>query len=401
MIKIIDSIMGAGKTNWAIQYMNQNPDKKFMYITPYNDEIQHRIIPQCPELKFRFAREGHKVDDFKDMLTKGQNIVATHECFKRADEEVESLLEANSYIIILDEVFDVVIDIKLAKADVTVVLSSFATVENNYLVWTDETYPDEGGKFSEIKKMSKLGKVMVYNDSFFLWLFPVEIFKKFSEVYIMTYLFAGQIQKYYFDINRVGYSYYKVVDNGNQVYELVEHDFDIRNNLKEFIDIYDGSLNEVGKGNSSLSKSWYSSFRNKPKLEVLRNNLRKFFRDIHNAKSEQIIWTCFKDGKQKLKGDGYAKGFVECNCRATNKYGSKTYVAYCVNRFMRPILKNNYFAAHGIEVNEDLWALAEMLQFLWRSAIRNGQRVYLYIPSERMRKLLIQFLDNKLEEVVW
>lgn len=401
MVKIVDSIMGAGKTNWAIQYMNQNPDKKFMYITPYNDEIKNRIIPQCPKLHFKFAREGHKVEDFKAMLEKGQNIVATHECFKRIDDETISLLEANRYILILDEVFDVVIDIKLIKPDIATILKDYATVENGYLVWTKEDYSDEGGRFSDIKKMAQTGRVMVCGDSLFLWLFPVDIFKMFSEVYIMTYLFAGQIQKYYFDINNVEYSYYKVVDKGNKTYELIEHDFIVKNNLSSFVEIYYGSLNDIGSDSNNLSSNWYKKTRNKPKLKILKNNIRNFFRDIHNAKSDQIMWTCFKDAEPKLKGDGYSKGFVECNCRATNKYGSKTYVAYCVNRYMRTMLKNNYFAAHGMDVDEDLWALAEMLQFLWRSAIRNGQKVYLYIPSERMRKLLVQFLDNELKVINW
>jgi len=397
LIKVIDSIMGSGKTEWAIQYMNENPDKKIMYITPYNNEIKDRIIPKCPAHNFRFAREGHKVNDFKEMLVRGSSIVATHECFKRADEEVEALLEANCYTLILDEVFDVVIDLHMAKADVSLVLENFAKIENNCLAWIDDEYPDEGGKFSDIKQMAKLNKVMVYNDTFFLWLFPVDIFKKFSEVYIMTYLFAGQVQKYYFDLNHVEYQYYKVVNDGGQGYTLIEHDFVTHNNLKELIDIYDGNLNDIGRGYSKLSKSWYNNKRNKSLLKTLKNNIRNFFIHINKAKSNELIWTCFKDAEPKLKGDGYAKGFVECNCRATNKYGDRIYVAYCVNRFMRPVLKNNYFAGHGIEVNEDLWALAEMLQLLWRSAIRNGKRIYLYIPSERMRNLLLQFMDNEID----
>lgn len=397
MIKVIDSIMGSGKTNWAIQYMNENSDKKFMYITPYNDEIKDRVIPGCPNLEFKFAREGHKFKDFKQMLEQGKNIVATHECFKMADEEVESLLEANNYILILDEVFDVVIDIKIASCDVETILSKYARVENNCLIWVKDDYPDENGRFSDIKRMSKLNKVLVFNDSFLLWLFPVDIFKKFNEVYIMTYLFAGQIQKYYFDLNNVEYQYYKVA-NQNEYYRIILHDFITSNNLKNKLNIYQGGLNDIGEDRNDLSKSWYTKPKNKPKLNVLKNNIRNYFRDINDAKSKEIIWTCFKEQLPKLKGDGYSKGFVECNCRATNKYGDRSYVAYCVNRFMRPVLEN-YFGEHGIKVDEDLYALAEMLQFLWRSAIRNGQQVKLYIPSSRMRKLLEKFLDNDITVV--
>ena len=41
--------------------------------------------------------------------------------------------------------------------------------------------------------------------------------------------------------------------------------------------------------------------------------------------------------------------------------------------------------------------MSEMLQFLWRSAIREGKEINVYIPSIRMRKLLEQWIkDNPL-----
>lgn len=36
VIKIVDDIMGSGKSTWAINHINQNPDKKvFMYSTAF------------------------------------------------------------------------------------------------------------------------------------------------------------------------------------------------------------------------------------------------------------------------------------------------------------------------------------------------------------------------------
>ena len=45
-------------------------------------------------------------------------------------------------------------------------------------------------------------------------------------------------------------------------------------------------------------------------------------------------------------------------------------------------------------MDEDLFALSEMLQFIWRSAIREGKDIHLYIPSSRMRGLLETWLDK-------
>src|SRR5699024_12816978 len=40
-IHVVDSIMGAGKTSWAIQHMQDaNKDEKFIYITPFLSEVE-------------------------------------------------------------------------------------------------------------------------------------------------------------------------------------------------------------------------------------------------------------------------------------------------------------------------------------------------------------------------
>jgi len=55
----------------------------------------------------------------------------------------------------------------------------------------------------------------------------------------------------------------------------------------------------------------------------------------------------------------------------------------------------NYFTRYNIIIDQDIYALAEMLQFIWRSAIRDNKSINLYIPSRRMRELLIHWLNNE------
>ena len=38
-INVVDSIMGAGKTSYAIQMMTERTEDKFMYVTPFLDEV--------------------------------------------------------------------------------------------------------------------------------------------------------------------------------------------------------------------------------------------------------------------------------------------------------------------------------------------------------------------------
>jgi len=64
-----------------------------------------------------------------------------------------------------------------------------------------------------------------------------------------------------------------------------------------------------------------------------------------------------------------------------------------VNRFADPnILK--FFRSRNIELDRDAYALSEMLQWIWRSAIRDDKPITLYIPSRRMRTLLIDWINE-------
>ena len=48
----------------------------------------------------------------------------------------------------------------------------------------------------------------------------------------------------------------------------------------------------------------------------------------------------------------------------------------------------------GVSVDEDTWALSELIQWIFRSAIRENNEINVYIPSERMRNLLIEWLNK-------
>ena len=71
-ITVIDSICGSGKTSWAIQEMNNNVDQKYIYITPFLDEID-RIKEECYNRYFCSPnpnKNGKKIDDFYNLLKK-------------------------------------------------------------------------------------------------------------------------------------------------------------------------------------------------------------------------------------------------------------------------------------------------------------------------------------------
>ena len=99
------------------------------------------------------------------------------------------------------------------------------------------------------------------------------------------------------------------------------------------------------------------------------------------------MFTTYKDFRNDIKGEGYTRGFVYCNCKGTNEYRHKESLAYLINLFP-PKNIVRFFEYQGIKFDIDMYSLSELLQWIWRSRIRDGYPINLYIPSQRMRKLL-------------
>ena len=168
----------------------------------------------------------------------------------------------------------------------------------------------------------------------------------------------------------------------------------------------------INQKQNGLSSTWFKvQSKTNPKIiQQLKRNLNNYFRNVLGAKSETILWTSFKDYKMKLRGKGYSKefkaeqmkevdnayGFLSCNSRATNKYSQCYNLAYCVNIYLHPAI-SQFFSQKGIRVNEELYGLSEMIQWIWRSRIRNGEKINIYIPSIRMRTLLEDWMKMNLE----
>ena len=111
-IKVCDAIMGSGKSSAAISYMNEHPQQKFIYITPYLEEAV-RIRKSCPQLDFKEPSNKIPEFDFKKyehtvkLITSGKNITSTHNMFLRYSDEMIDMIKKQEYTLIIDEAVDV------------------------------------------------------------------------------------------------------------------------------------------------------------------------------------------------------------------------------------------------------------------------------------------------------
>ena len=401
-IHVVDCIMGFGKSTAAINYINRsNKGKKFLVITPYLDEIK-RYIHECPGKHFKepVYNGGSKLNNIKELIRRGENIVSTHALFHKFDSEMMSSCEILGYTLIMDEVTDVVEEYPITNADVDNLMSNYCTKdENGKIIWRDECQGYEG-KFSDIKAMCNSGSVVLSRDHMLLWLFPAEVFAAFDEVYILTYMFKNQIQRYYYDYCGIEYDYKYVVGDSYENYNFSDKPMRAWNyNYKNLIHIVDHyKLNIIGKERTALSKGWYTRNSRTAIMKQLRNNIINYFQNIMHSNSADTLWTTFKDYKCELSGKGYIKSFLPINARATNLYKERTALAYLVNVFFNPMIIG-FFQDHGVEVDEDGYALSEMLQWIWRSAIREGGEIWIYIPSRRMRELLDGWIEKECKNI--
>ena len=400
-INIVDCIMGSGKTSAAINYINSlDEDTKVIYITPYLNEVQ-RIKDECYEKRFYEPQEYRtKKNGLKKDLLKGRNIVTTHALFQHFDDEIIELCKIQNYILFMDEVADVVDKFALDPIDAEVLTEEYTTVdeETGQLHWKEEySNYTKLGVFYTAKKLCENGCLYMYNNTLMIWMFPVKVFRAFSRSYILTYLFEAQMQKYYYDYYNIQYNYLYVTGDSKYTYSFTteQQEVKINYNYNELIDIVEEDrLNRIGDDYYALSKSWYARNIKKPVIEILKNNTYNFFtHKVGNSKASNNLWTVFKEYKDDIKGKRYTKGYAPCTARATNQYKDRINVAYLVNRFYDHNIYN-FFHSKGIQMNEDLFALSEMLQFIWRSAIREGKEIHLYIPSSRMRGLLKTWMNE-------
>ena len=392
MIYFCDEVMGSGKTTAAIKAINAAPvEQKFMFVTPYLSEVA-RIKEGCAEKEFCEPVEGFdcKTADLERLIDVQANIVTTHALFTMMPLEYLEKIRETGYVLFLDEALEPMEPLTgIDPLDAEYVTDKLIRInEDSSVEWiASEKYH---GQFTFLRNMCDKGylrgAVSEEGTACFVHILPTAYFTSFKDVVIMTYLFAGQILKNYLNIEKLPYR--RLFLNYEEQTFASKREGVFRRDYRPLITILDNPrMNAIGDKKTALSHSWYA--RND--LKQVSNNLNNFFKNMMKSPANSRLWTVFADCKEEVGGSRYSKSFLACNTRATNEYKDRTVLAYLVNRYRNPFFVR-YFRYYGVETNNDVFALSEMLQWLWRSALRDGKHIILYIPSKRMRDLLKAWL---------
>ncbi len=414
-ITIIDGVCGSGKSTGIMQYMKEHSYKKYIYFAPFISEC-HRIAGteakslkmkkddpkppktlksgeiiyskpsryNCSDLEFKHPLKtgrGQKSSHFIELIKARENIVSSHKLFTQLGADTQELLSQSSYVAVLDEVVDPIDKYIISltnKKEMFVHEYIYIADDRVTLKWNYEKYPTkrkQGDNFYKEQKLADSGNLIMLNDTVLLWEMSEELFNSFSEVVILTYQFEGSMLEWFFKAKGIKYTI------ENRTPKELKY-----GGLINIID--DDRLNAIGDSWSALSSTKTKEGITEGTLKELKSNMSYLRKNLWSADgANSRLWTCLGSAQDKLAVDGWKKGFVVFNIRGSNEYRHTKNCAYLYNVFLHPNHKQ-YFEKLGVKVDEDTYALNSLLQWLFRSQLRDRKPINVYIPSRRMRELL-------------
>lgn len=425
-VTVLDSCMGSGKSTYISQYINTHSSEQYIIVLPLLSEC-HRFAqtvsdgtkaskPQLDangkqinaaqtnpnaacliHMNFKHplsgkGKNGSKLHDLKRLLDKKQNIVCTHSLFNMMTEDMLPLLKG--YNLIIDEAIECLepydgIDLEaLSSEDQT----WFTINKDNTITFNYQQFGSTNIKFipqaQEWIKLSDSKRLLWSGASTVLKGLNCDVFNFTKSSMLCTYQYNGSLLDFYLKLHDAVAVQVKTLATN-----ILPSSFKDKINI-----VSDEGMNAVGDKDYALTVTRLD--KDKDTLSVLSTNLTKFFTKENKTAVKPVnrLFTCFKDHKSSFE-NRYLNQHLAFNTKATNEYADATHVAFLVDLYLTPELAN---LNNGLvnKVDKDIYALNHMIQFVFRSAIRKGESINLYIPSSRMRKLFTDWLDDKFVEAL-
>lgn len=442
---IWDAMMSSGKTQRIISYMLNIHNKgfvfgakqdRFIYVSPYLAEA-HRIAAttsigeaktakrvegkieydeSLPQAALKFChptaqnKDGSKITGFVNLIENQANIVSTHTLLK----SLSSLnVDVSNYTLIIDEALEPYeVDATISGKE----LERF--IKNNILSLDDdemtlrfhrENFGRDGGsesvkdtRFEDFAEDCDKGLMFKVGGRVYRQ-FDLSLIGKFKRVIGMTYNYKGSA----FDL---------LLQNGG-INPHIEYFGKTVDEIKSLIKLnVDRKMNAVGvstnpktmikDGNYPVLTKAYFEKDSEGKKVAFPNITKYFYNQLYNMwlqreniPVERRLWTCYLDDKDAIsKGSGRTNRFgtqwIAFNTRATNDYDETDHLAFLINPYRDPsIIK--LLSSKGVKMGQDHYSLNILIQWMFRSALRQGKEINLYLPSQRMKDLLNEWLDGE------
>lgn len=407
-IELLDSIMGSGKTQGVIQWMLNNPQNKYLYVSPMLTEVEERIPTACQSLEFTYpCTEEYKTkgQHLLKLLEEGCNVSFTHSLFTDLTKQHLALIRKHEYVLIVDEEVAFIEPYKgnYSRDDiVSLEKAGHIRVEEDNLgrvvwQWYDDNEMNDTA-YSKLKRMSDLGmlycakrdrKIMVVH-------LPIELVQSSRRVILLTYLFKGSVMESFMDLKGIEIVPFKEVVPPKTTK-------DVLTKAKSLITFIDTTTTKA-VSNLSMSSTWYSKNATTADLERVSNAIFSVYRKFGDK--ESFIFTAPKSladyeyvKEERLKRNIIHKkmpkdvDWIYCGTKATNMWSHKSIAVHAYNRYVNTAIKA-YLQDYGTPPDDDMFALSEMVQWIFRTCIRNDEPLQLCILNNRMKRLLTDWLNG-------
>lgn len=408
-IEVLDAIMSSGKTQSIIKWMLERPQYNYIYISPLLSEVTDRIPSECAALGFVSPNtEEHrtKASHLLELLKDGHNVSFTHSLFENLTKEHLAQIQKNDYVLIIDEEIDFIEPYRgrdYSSEDLlTLEASGHVRVNTDSLgrvewTWKDGLY--KGGSYQKLKNMCDIEMLHCAksNRQMMVTHLPISLITSSKRCIVMTYLFSNSIMARFMEMKGI------TVKPFTEVVPMYT-EAEVKKRAADKIEfILNPSMRKL-KG-YNLSSQWYIHNATKEQLSKVQNAILNVSRKAEDKST--VMFTFPKDMlpgvTKRTRRDVRVHGFIDessetywvyCGTKATNQYDYKDTLIHGVNRYCVPAV-SGYLRDYGFPVKEDEYALSEMIQWIWRSAIRKPEgKIRLAILSERMRRIFNAWLDG-------
>ena len=407
-IEVLDAIMGSGKTQGIIKWMSSNPQEKYLYVSPMLTEVESRIPSACEELEFTYPNtEEHKTksEHLLSLLKSGKNISFTHALFSDMTREHLYWINKYQYILIVDEEIDFIESYTghYGKDDITSLeKSGHIKIDFENLGKVSWTWDQMEGNtvYSRLKRLCDLE--MLYcgksenRDSLMVIHLPLELVSCSKRTIVLSYLFKGSLMEAFLKLRGVEVKDFKdfSVDYPEEYY---------KKKARNLITLVDTRTTKACKS-LSMSYTWYTNSALADELDKISKAILSVYRKVENK--EEFLFTApkevsvrYNDKGKKSKRTVLHKDipdtyYLYSGTRATNDYANKSVLVHAYNRHPNLVV-NNYLTQYASSPSSDVFALAEMIQWIWRSRIRKKEPIQLCILNKRMERLFKDWLYSE------
>lgn len=410
VVEVLDSVMGSGKTTAVLAWMDNHPEQRYIYVSPLLSEVveggrvdnnTHNIAWATPSTD---NDEGYatKQEALLAILREGMSVLCTHKLYLAMTDEHMALVEAHGYIVILDEEVSVIDGINnYSYSDIRWLMQyGHVTVcdEDGMLQWNGTEEIGKYHKYEQLKHLCDAQSLYTAkrSESILVTQLPVRLITAAKRVIILTYMFEGNILDCFLRLKNI---------ESKPFTDVVVNQIDM-DKIRSLVTIVPAPKIFTLKG--KLSSTWWKS-ASTADIRNVTNAISSVCRST-KADPAKLMYTLprsrfHKDGRQVVvspKGyrqykdeDGVVKYcWLPCTIRATNDYAEKNVLIHAYRR--HPLQSvNAYLQDYGQPIDIEVFALSELLQWTWRSAIRNGEPISICILSDKMLKLFQVWLSGE------